>query len=162
MPLASHQPPRIIVPLLDGNSVALRGINLDDLMALMPTHFEALSKIATLYTEHQESVFSDRAMTQLILTVANTIPGVIAEVISIAADEPEAKDVRLSTGLQIACIQAILKLTVEEAGGLGNLFAQLRDYGRIVRDAQAELRARSPRQHHSNDSSGSGESKSTS
>lgn len=163
MPLAAHKTPRITVPLLDGNDVSVRGFNLDDLMGLVPNHFEDLSKVAALYAEHKESVFSQRAITGMILQIANSFPGLISEVISVAADEPDARDVKLSTGLQMSVLTAIVKLTVEEAGGLGNLFARLRDIGRSVVEAQAELRANNSNgRPTSSDFSGIGGSKSTS
>lgn len=159
MPLMAHQTPRITVPLLDGNDVAVRGFNLDDFLALVPNHYESLSKMAALYAEHKTSVFSGRALQDFILHAARSFPGLISEVISIAADEPEAKHVKLSPGLQISVLTAITKLTVEEAGGLGNLFAQLRAVGAQVLAAQAELRGGSNEQPPFSDSTGNGGSK---
>ncbi len=159
MPLMAHQTPRIEVPLLDGNTVSVRGFNLDDFLALMPNHLEPLSKIAELYAQHKTSVFSGRALQDFILHTARSFPGLLSEVISIAADEPEAKNVKLSTGLQISVLTAITKLTIEEAGGLGNLFAQLRDVGVKVLVAQAELGGNSNEQAPFSGSSGNGASK---
>lgn len=158
MPLTAHQTPRMVVPLLGSNTVAVRGLNLDDFAALLPNHFEALSKIAALYAEHKQSVFSSKAIGDFIMSSAVTFPGLVSEVISIASDEgPEARDVKLGTSLQITVLTAIVKLTVEEAGGLGNLFGQLRELGVRLRAVQAELAVRPP--HPSNNSTGSGESR---
>lgn len=160
MPLTAHQSPRIEVPLLNNNTVSVRGFNLDDFLALLPQNYEAVSKIAELYAEHKQSVFSSRAFEDFLLLSARTFPGLIMEVISIASDEgPEAKTVKLSTGLQIAVLSAIAKLTIEEAGGLGNLFAQLRDVGAKVMQAQAELRESSQNPAPSKSSTGNGASK---
>lgn len=159
MPLSAHSTPRIEVPLLGGNSVSVRGFNLDDFMALMPNHLEELSKVAALYAQHKNSVFSNKAFQEFILSIAGGFPGIISEVISIASDEPDTKNVRLSTGLQISVLSAIMKLTVEEAGGLGNLFAQLRVLGANVVAAQVELRANSQKQPISNASTGTGGNK---
>lgn len=156
MPLSAHQTPRMIVPLLNGNDVAVRGLNLDDFAALMPSHFEAISKIAALYAEHKQSVFSSKAIGEFIMSSAVTFPGLVSEVISIASDEPDARNVKLGTSLQITVLTAIVKLTVEEAGGLGNLFGQLRELGARLRAVQAEL-AVSP-QHRSKPSTGNGAS----
>lgn len=156
MPLMAHKTPRIVVPLLDDNTVAVRGFNLDDFMLMIPNHFEELSKIAVLYAQQKEAVFSNTAIQSFIIAIAKDFPGIIMEVISIAADEPEAKDVKLSTGLQMTVLTAIMKLTIEEAGGLGNLFAQFRDLGANVAAAQAELRNASPRPPRSNSSFGGG------
>ncbi len=140
MGLAQHVTPRMIVPLLDGNSVSLRGLNLDDFSALLVDHLEPISKIAELYAEHKNSVFSNKAFQGFLIGIAKDFPSIVMEVISMSSDEPDAKGVRLATGLQISCLTAIMKLTVEEAGGLGNLFAQLGALGRgVIGPALAEL-----------------------
>lgn len=161
MPLTAHVTPRIVVPLLNGNDVAVRGFNLDDFAALMPSHFEAVSKIAALYAEQKSSVFSSKAIGEFIMSSAAAFPNLISEVISIASDEgPEARNVKLPTTLQISVLSAIVKLTVEEAGGLGNLFGQLRALGERLRVAQAELA--DPRRFPFNNSTGTGANKSPS
>lgn len=156
MPLSAHVTPRIVVPLLDGNDVAVRGLNLDDLTALMPEHFEAVSKIAVLYGQHKQSVFSSKAFADFVISIARDFPNIIAEVISIASDEPEAKKVKLGSGLQISVLSAVLKLTVEEAGGLGNLFGQLQTLGQNVLAAQQELADASKKAPRSSGSTGGG------
>lgn len=159
MALRDHVTPRIDVPLLGGNSVALRGFGLDDFMALMPNHMDALSKIAMLYAEHKQSVFTSKAFGDFIIAVAAEFPSLVSEVISIAADEPDSKGTKLTTGLQIACLSAIVKLTLEDAGGLGNLFAQLRGMGASALAAQAEATVNSRKQPPFNSSTGHGASK---
>jgi hypothetical protein len=132
MGLAQHVTPRIVIPLLEGNTVSLRGLNIDDFSALLVDHLEPVSKIAELYAVHKNSVFSNKAFQGFLIGIAKDFPLIVSEVISMSADEPEARDVKLSTGLQISCLTAIMKLTAEEAGGLGNLFAQLGALGRGV------------------------------
>jgi hypothetical protein len=160
MPLIAHQTPRMVIPLLDGNDVAVRGFNLDDFAALMPDHFEAISKIAALYAEQKSSVFSSKAIGDFIMASASAFPNLVSEVISIAADEPDAKHVKLGTSLQISVLSAIVKLTVEEAGGLGNLFGQLRALGERLVAVRAEMA--DPKRFPFNGSTGTGESMSAS
>jgi len=160
MPLSAHVTPRIVVPLLDDNNVAVRGLNLDDFTALMPEHFDSITKIADLYSRHQTSVFSGKGLSEFLIASAKDFPNLLSEVISIAADEPDARNVKLGIALQISVLSAILKLTVEEAGGMGNLFAQLRVLGANVVAAQAELQNGKPL--FSNNSTGGGEKTSTS
>jgi len=128
MPLSTYVVPRIVIPLGGDNSMAVRGINLDDFTFLLPNHFEAMSKVVALYQTHTESVFSSRAFTDFILAVAKDFPGLLSEVISLSTDEDmaEVRKVKLPMSIQLAALSAILKLTVEEAGGLGNLIGQLR------------------------------------
>lgn len=161
MPLIAHQTPRIEVPLLSGNSVSVRGFNLDDFAALMPSHFEAISKVAALYAEQKSSVFSSKAIGEFIMSSATAFPGLVSEVISIASDEgPEARKIKLGTSFQITILTAIVKLTVEEAGGLGNLFGQLRVLGERLRVVQAQLA--DPNRFPFNNSTGNGASTSPS
>jgi hypothetical protein len=146
MALRDHVTPRIVVPLLGDNSVAVRGLNLDDFTFLLGEHLESVSKIAELYTAHKNSIFTAKPFQEFILAIAKDFPGVVSEVISIAADEPDVKDVRLGMGLQIGVLNAVIKLTMEEAGGLGNLFAQIRGIGAGLPPAaaQGEKQSRSP------------------
>ena len=125
MALMDHVTPRITVPLLGDNTMSVRGLNLDDFAALLTEHLEPISKAVALYAQHKQSVFSNSNLHGFVLEVAKDFPALVSEVISIAADEPEAKGKKLGVGFQLAAISAIMKLTMEEAGGLGNLFASL-------------------------------------
>ena len=122
--LSNYKTPTIDVPLGD-QVVPLRGLDLDDFSALLQTHLEPISKAAELYRASKRDVFSTANLQSFVLTVAKDFPGLVSEVISIAADEPEARRIKTNLGFQMSAIQAIVKLTLEEAGGLGNLVASL-------------------------------------
>lgn len=128
MALRDHITPRTIVPLLGDNTVAVRGLNLDDFTFLLGEHLEAASKIAELYAQHKNAIFTTKPFQEFVLGIAKDFPGLVSEVISIAADEP-GSEIKLGLGLQLAVLHAVIKQTMEEAGGLGNLFAQLRAVG---------------------------------
>lgn len=153
MPLSAHITPRIAVPLLHGNTVLVRGLNLDDFTLILGTNMEAASKIAALYADQKQAAFSTSSFTAFIQTVASTFPGVVSEVISTAADEPDARNVKLGMSLQIGVLTAIVKLTVEEAGGLGNLFAQFRGAVDAVAGVKGKIDLEARR---SNNSTGGG------
>ncbi len=125
--LAEYQTPRIEVPLDTSGTkiVSLRGLNLDDLADLLQGHLEPISKAVDLYQQSKQDIFTNKNFQGFILGILKDFPGLVTEVISIAADEPEAKKVKLPLGFQTAAIAAVMKLTLEEAGGLGNLFASL-------------------------------------
>lgn len=144
MALRDHVTPRIIVPLIGDNSVAIRGLNLDDFTFLLGEHLEAASKIAELYTQHKNSIFSTKPFQEFVLSIAKDFPGLVSEVISIAADEPDVKDIKLGLGLQLSVLNATIKLTMEEAGGLGNLIAHLRAVGAGVFAKAAEAGDQKP------------------
>ncbi len=160
MGLMQHQTPRMIVPLSHGNSVAIRGLGLDDFAALLPNHLESMTKIVTLYQDHQKAVFTTKSFTDFLIATGKDFPGMMREVISMAADEPEFADgtVKLGAGLQVAVLTAVMKMTVEDAGGLGNLIGQLRIVGANVLAAAQELADAKPGRPSSN-STGNGASK---
>lgn len=144
MALKDYVTPTISVPLgtrEGGPEVTLRGLGLDDFSMILGEHMESASKIAVLYSEHKNSLFTARPFQAFLLTIAKDFPKLVMEVISIAADEPESKNVKIGIGTQLACLNAILTLTIEDAGGLGNLFARLRDLGA---NAKAEAEAGDP------------------
>lgn len=142
--LSNYQAPRTEVPL--GNEmVALRGLNLDDFSLLLQNHLEPISKAAELYNQSKQDIFSSKNFQGFILGIAKDFPGLVAEVISIAADEPEAKDNKLGLGFQMSALSAIMKLTLEEAGGLGNLFASLAALGKGVLQNASEMSQQAPR-----------------
>lgn len=121
MSWADYQPPSIEVPLGNGAVGTVRGLNVDDLSALIATHLDTLSEAVALYARSKADVYSQRNLHAFVIAVAKEFPSLISEVISLAADEPTLKGKKLGLGLQVAALDAIVKLTVEEAGGLGNL-----------------------------------------
>lgn len=123
MALMDHKTTRIEIPLSDKNSFQVRGLDIDDMTHILANYLPAVSKAAELYKQHQESAFSNANFVNLCGVLATDFPGLTMEVISIAADEPEAKNVKIGLGPQIAALQAIFKLTIEDAGNVGNLFA---------------------------------------
>lgn len=137
--LASYQTPRIDVPLGQDQVVSLRGLNLDDFALLLQDHLEPISKAVDLYQQSKQDIYTSKNMQGFILAIVKDFPGLVSEVISIAADEPEAKKVKLGLGFQTSAIAAISKLTLEEAGGLGNLFASLAALARGVLQNASEM-----------------------
>lgn len=136
--LSEYQTARTAVPL-NRKDVMLRGLNLDDFAILLQNHLEAVTKVVENYQRHKDSVFSSSNLQSFLIGSAQEFPGLVSEVISIAADEPEAAKVKLPVGFQMSAISAISKLTLEEAGGLGNLFASLAALGKGVLQNASEM-----------------------
>lgn len=137
--LSDYQTPRIEVPLGQDKVVLLRGLNLDDFALLLQDHLEPISKAVDLYQQSKQDIYTNKNMQGFILAIVKDFPGLVSEVISVAADEPEAKRVKLGLGFQTSAIAAISKLTLEEAGGLGNLFASLAALARGVLQNASEM-----------------------
>lgn len=123
MALMDHKTARLEVPLSEDNSFSVRGLDIDDITHILTNYLPAVTKAAELWKQHQESTFTNVNFVNMCGVLSTEFPGLVMEVISIAADEPEAKNVRIGLGAQIAALQAIFKLTVEDAGNVGNLFA---------------------------------------
>lgn len=125
MTWTDYKPPVIMVDTGDGQERPVRGVCLDDLSTLVVNHLDEMMDIATLYIQTQKDVRAGTNMTDLLMLAVRQFPKVVSEVISMVTDTPELRTVRLPVGLQIRVIQAALKLTIEDAGGLGNLSAML-------------------------------------
>lgn len=120
-----YQVPSIMVDPGDGKERPVRGLSLDDMGILIVNHLDTMMEVATLYVASKRDVFGSNNATDLMMTVAKGFPDFVSEVISIVTDTPELRKVRLPAGVQLKIMQAALKLTVEDAGGLGNLSAML-------------------------------------
>lgn len=120
-----YEVPRIMIPTGDDVERPVRGLTLDDMSNLIVNHLDTMMQITTLYIQSQKDVASVTNMTDLFMVAVREFGPFVSEVISMVTDEPSLAKKRLPVGLQIAIIQAALKLTIEDAGGLGNLSAIL-------------------------------------
>lgn len=132
--LKAYRPPTADVPLNSEISITVRGLGLDDLSHLIANHLDGISKAADLYSRSKADIFATKNMQGFILTLAKDFPGLVSEVISVACDEPDAKDVKLPFPIQLRALTEIVKLTLEDAGGMGNLFATLGSLWQGARD----------------------------
>lgn len=127
MTWTDYKVPTVLIDTGDGQERPVRGLSLDDMSQLIVNHMDSMMEITTLYIQSQKDVLAVTNMTDLVMTAVRTFPDFVSEVISIVTDTPELRKVRLPAGLQIKVIQASLKLTIEDVGGLGNLSAILQD-----------------------------------
>lgn len=130
----TYEVPTIMVDAGDGVDRPVRGLSLDDMSQLIVTHLDTMMEVTTLYIASQKDVFATGNMTDLVMLVARSFPDFISEVASIVTDTPELRTKKLPIGLQMQIMQAALKLTVEDAGGMGNLSALLQT---VVKQAVA-------------------------
>lgn len=105
----------------------VRGLSLDDISALIVNHLDTMMQVTTLYIQSQKDITASGNMTDLFLLAAREFPEFVSEVISIVTDTPSLREKRLPVGVQIKIIQATVKLTAEDVGGLGNLSAILQN-----------------------------------
>lgn len=121
MSWADYQPPTADVPLGNGVTGTVRGLNVDDLSVLLTNHLEPISKAVALYAQSKKDIYTKANLHAFVISTASEFPGLISEVISLAADEPALKGKKIAMGVQIAALNEIVRLTLEELGGLGNL-----------------------------------------
>lgn len=121
MSWTDYTSPTAEIPLGQGKTGTVRGLNVDDIAILLTNHLEPISKAVALYAASKKDVFSTKNLHSFVIATASEFPTLIAEVISLAADEPSLKDKKIAMGVQIAALNEIIRLTLEELGGLGNL-----------------------------------------
>lgn len=111
----------------DGEKRPVRGLSLDDMSVLIGNHLDPMMEITALYVQSQKDVLAATNMTDLVMLALRSFPDFVSEVISIVTDTPELRGKRLPAALQMTILSASIKLTVEDAGGLGNLSAMLQN-----------------------------------
>jgi hypothetical protein len=108
----------------------VRGLCLDDMTFLIQRHLGPITRALKLWQESREDVIRTGNVSQFVMVLAKDFPELAAEVISAAADELDeaatAKAGKLPIAAQIAALSAISRLSMEDAGGLGNLLAEMR------------------------------------
>jgi hypothetical protein len=127
MTWTDYQVPTMMIDTGDGQQRPVRGLSLDDMSALIVNHLDTMMEITTLYIQSQKDVLAVTNMTDLLMVAARSFPAFVSEVISMVTDTPELRTKRLPAGLQMTILSASLKLTIEDAGGLGNLSAMLQN-----------------------------------
>lgn len=108
----------------------VRGLTLDDLTFLISQHLGPITRAVKLYQESREDILKTGNLQGFVMTLARDFPELGAEVISAASDslDPETRNVakQLPIATQIKALAEITRLTLEDAGGLGNLLAEMR------------------------------------
>lgn len=121
----------------------VRGLCLEDMTFLVQRHLGPITKALKLWQESREDVLRTGNVAQFVMVIAKDFPELAAEVISAAADELEegatAKARQLPIASQIAALTAITRLSMEDAGGLGNLLAEMQQ--RLKSVAGVELQS---------------------
>lgn len=114
------------VPLPGDNPpINVRGLGLEDFSVLITDNLAMITEAAERWAAMKNDVYAKSNLQGFILVLARDFPQLVSEVISLAADEPELKGFRLPIGPQMAALTEIARLTLVDAGGLGNLFAVL-------------------------------------
>lgn len=124
----------------------VRGLSLEDITALLNQSLPAVTVAVEHYRDSTREVFSNRSMGDFIMTLATEFPGLAAQVISIAADDPTKEDTvrRYPAGVTSKALIAVAELTLEEMGDLTDPSPALASLVRQVSGAFAQRLTRSP------------------
>lgn len=129
MSLTDFAPPKTVVHSRGGD-VEVRGLTLDDIAVLMRDHLDDVNALVELFERNAGTPTADNMVSQIVTNAVSLIreaPGLVAMMIAMACDEPDAVDNArsMSMSLQVKVIKAIAELTFEEAGGPKNFIESL-------------------------------------
>lgn len=132
MSLATYIPETvtILVPVKKGAdpvTFTVRGLNTDDLTWLVTEHLHDVEATIELWSAAREEIMARGSMDAFILKMVGSVPGLVSEVISVVAGERHLKDVYRTLPFSVSALALthILRLTMEENGGLKNLSTAL-------------------------------------
>lgn len=140
MPISAYTIRTARVPLGKDNDFEVRALTFPDLTAMVTQNMPALIAVLSKYQEAREDVFARRNIMELATMVARDFPTLATEIISsCVVNEPVTEETRnkiasMPAPIQMMALIEISRITVEEAGGLGNLMA---DFRRRIADAMA-------------------------
>lgn len=124
--MSKFKPITSSIPLPGDNpAITVRGLGLEDFGLLIENHLAAVTEAAERYAAMKRDIYAKQNLQGFMLVLAREFPSLATEVISVAADEPELRDFKLPIGPQMAALAEIARLTLMDAGGLGNLLAIL-------------------------------------
>ena len=139
MTWSDYKAPVKMIDSGDGQERPVRGLSLEDLSNLIVSHLDDMMEITSLYVQSQKDVYAGTNMTDIAMIAIRQFPRFISEVISMVTDTPELAKAKLGAGLQLTILKAALDLTVQDAGGLGNLSAMLQDAVRAAVAGRGEV-----------------------
>ncbi len=101
--------------------IAVRGLNLVDILELVERHRPALSEAFDAMGGKDTKI--DESMSVLTGSFLSALPEIAAEVIAIALDDPHKADVALkvAVGTQLLMLEKIAELTFAAEGGAGKV-----------------------------------------
>lgn len=135
MQLRDFQIPRSRITLpgkaVDGERpyFEVRGLCLEDMTFLISQHLGPITRALKMYQESREDILKTGNLQGFVMALARDFPELAAEVISAATDAPDAETKKIARALpisvQIAALTEITRLSLEDAGGLKNLLAEM-------------------------------------
>lgn len=119
MSIHDYQPPTAVVEF-KGGSLQVRGLALDDVAVLVRSHLIDLDKLIDIYQNKVSDAAAIASFAQYAIALAKECPGLVANIVALACDDGDNVDMyrqKLSMPIMVRCIEQVIKLTFEEAGG---------------------------------------------
>jgi hypothetical protein len=157
MPLSAYTPERRKLKF-KRVEFQVRGITTEDVTLILSRRLGDVQQAALLFHKARTDVLTRNSLDAFVTRLCMDFPWLVAEVISVAADEPDTIEQAktLPMPIQIAALLDIMTLTFEEAGGLKNWLAaqiaQVREVLPELKEALSPLL--NPEAHRSNNSTG--------
>jgi len=118
MTLASYTPPSAKVPIGSDKTIIVTGLSLQAIEILIRTHLPDIEELFDLFVDGGNLGQDD--IKKLAVTLATRAPGFTANVIALAAGEPDAtaNAAKLPFPVQLHALSDIGRLTFAEVGGV--------------------------------------------
>jgi hypothetical protein len=122
--------------------IVLRGITLEDVLRVARLNGEAFVTLFDKVTAEQATAIDLEDTGKLMVSMAETAPKVVADIIAHAADDPDGSEVarKLPFSVQLECLQQIARLTFEPEGGVKKVLETLLEMAQAVGGLMTELR----------------------
>lgn len=120
MAIAGYKAPRREVPLAGAEPFYVKGLGLNEIAVLVETHFQDIEALLDLFVASGRNLTADD-LRNIAPAIVSSAPGFAANLIALAADEPDAAPTiqnEFVVGTQIEAIRAIGDLTFGEFGGI--------------------------------------------
>lgn len=118
MALATYVPVSHEHTLRDGSVISVTGLSLNHIARLINHHFEDIEALFDLFQNLDRTHNGD--LGSIVAGLISDAPGFVANVIALAANEPEAapQAEKLPFPLQLTLLTQIAELTFEDVGGV--------------------------------------------
>jgi hypothetical protein len=117
---SDYKAPRATIQFPGHDTFTVRGLNFQDLAAVMEVWRPDIGTLVMLYRQAQTDVFSTGSAETLVIEALQKVPDFVAEMLSMVIDDgqvPASVILQAPIGVQIEAVTACLRLTLEDFGG---------------------------------------------
>jgi hypothetical protein len=111
----------------DSDGMELRALDLDDVSLLISGHLGAIANALEIYQDMKADINESGSLDRFVVGLIRMLPDLTAEIIATSAGVPDLahKARQLAFGVQLRSLSEIVRMTLEDTGGIKNLFAAL-------------------------------------